>query len=152
ANFPVVAAFWSLEFDEPEWKFVLATPHAWRDDPSPYLVVRRLLERDNVRPSRDSLAAIYPDDPLPLALRVGAATDGKPVIGSRSIWHESVGNKFIRGAYIYRAERLVPVSGTRDVLAVVRDKQARAWKCYPGVLTFKDGQLTDVKVEGHDWP
>jgi hypothetical protein len=151
--FPVVAALWYFFSDEDVWRLIIASPKVAVDGPrAAYSEIQKVIRTHEIHLPLQRISALEPDDPLVTALRIFAPTDGAPYVGGTHLHRTSVGDVFVEGAYVHRAERLIASSGAQEVTAVLPDKQTKVWKAYPCVLTVKEGLVQEVKVEGHQWP
>jgi hypothetical protein len=153
ARFPVAAALWSYLPEEGVWRLLISSPIVKEAGPRvAYATIRDLLlKSDNAIPLR-RISVVGPDDPLVTELRIFAGTDPAPFIGSTSIQRAAIGDAYIEGAYIYRAERIVGKSGTFELWSVAPDKPRKIWVARRCKITFEDGFFKKIEGEGCDLP
>lgn len=146
---PVVAAFWYRRSEEGMWRFAVATPRL-EQDPSfaTYRAINEAVAHVPRPPSLRSfdIQVFGARDRMVTDFRAFAGTDAAPFIGGR--WTGGrIGEQSFDEIYLYRAERLVPESGTVPVRFAVRDKAAKRWVMSSGSLTYTAGQLTALTSE-----
>jgi hypothetical protein len=150
-GFPVVAAFWYYIADEDVWRLIVASPIVADQGPrAAYSEIQRVIGTRGISLPLQQISVEAPDAPLVTELRIFAGTAGTSYVGGTYFHRTSVGDVFVEGAYVYRAERIVGQSGTIEMSVVFRDQQSKVWKAYRCMLTFKDGFFDEVKVEGHE--
>ncbi len=153
ADFPVAAALWQFSAEEGAWRLVIASPKVNKEGPrAAYTAIQSIVRETGVVTRLSQISAVPDNDPVVMAFRIHSGTAGKPYLGGTYFRRTAVGDVFVDDAYVYRAERIVLPSGTLKFMALVYDKQAKAWRTFPAVMTYREGHLQDVKVEGHDLP
>lgn len=153
AGYPVVAALWYYLAEEGEWRLMIASPRVNTDGPiSVYTEIQRVLTAESIPLPLVQVSAVEDDNPVVTAFRLFAGTDGAPFLGGVPYSRTSVGDQFVIQAYLYRAERIVGFSGTKDVVVAIREPSSKVWRAYQGVLTFQNGTFADLAVDGYSWP
>jgi hypothetical protein len=144
---PVTAAFWYLMPDWEEWRYAVATTRRGLDaTPAGTRHFTEVFSQFPVPPVVGSLNAhvMGVREPLVSGLRAYQGTDGAPFVGGRWVNGKPVGEWYVEGIYLYRAERLVPDTGTMSVTFTVRDKAAKRWVPLPGLLMYAGGRLVGL--------
>jgi hypothetical protein len=150
-GFAVTAALWYYIADEEIWQLIIASPIvADRGPRAGYAAILRVLDTRGSALDHLRIKAESSDDAMIISLRLSAGTPGAPFLGGTFYHRSVVGGTYILKAYVYRAERIVEESGTKELTVVFRDKQAKVWRAYPSVLTVEGGRIQEVKVEGHE--
>jgi hypothetical protein len=153
AGFPVVAALWSFFPEAGEWRLVIASPKVSELGPlKAYKSIQQVLLGSPIGFPLHRIAAVGPDAPLVTELRFFAGTDPAPFIGGTSLHKEVIGNTYVEGAYVYRAERIIGKSGTFEIWSVTPDRPRKVWIARRTKVTVEDGLFKKIEVEGFDWP
>ncbi len=145
---PVAVALWYRRAEAVMWRFAVATTGPDADSSSTVRAVNEAVADVPRPPSLRSfdIEVMGPRDPMVLDLRVFHGTDPAPFVGGH--WTGgTLGGQYMDEIYLYRAERLVPHTGTVPVRFAVRDNVARRWVTTPGTLTFTAGRLTALTSE-----
>jgi hypothetical protein len=153
ADFPVVAAFWSFITEESVWRLQIASPRV--DEMGPiavYTEIQGVLRASASTLPLRRISVLPENDALVTDLRLFAGTPGAPYLGGSHLFRTVLGDTFIEGAYVYRAERVVCESGTQERILVSPDRQKKVWTAYRCILTFKEGLFDEIQVDGFDWP
>jgi hypothetical protein len=152
ADFPVVAALWYF-YPEEEWRLLIASPKVGELGPrGAYAVIQQVLIKSGVPLPLYRVAAVNPDEPLITELRIFVGTDAAPHIGSIYLQSEVIGEMYVEGAYVYRAERIIGHSGTKELWSVTRNRSRDVWVARRCRLTFENGFFKKIEVEGGEWP
>jgi len=152
-GFPVVAALWYYIADEERWRLIIASQIvADRGPRAGYFGIQKVLDSSGIPLDLRQVKVEEPDDPIIIDLRLFAGTAGVPYLGGTFLHRAVKGSTYIEKAYVYRAERIIEETGTKEVTALVRDKQAKVWRPYPSVLTSVSGRIEEVKVQDYEWP
>jgi hypothetical protein len=153
AHFPVVAALWSYLPEEGDWRLVIASPKVSESGPlAAYADIQNLLSGSHIGLPLHRISVVEPDDPLITELRVFAGTDPAPFIGSIPLHRAVIGGTYIEGAHLYRAERVIGQSETRELWGVAPDKAQKVWTARRCKVTVEDGYFKKIEAEGFDWP
>jgi hypothetical protein len=153
AGFPVVAALWRFLSEESEWRLFIASPVVHKRGPlAAYKVIRDVLLESHTRLPLHHISAVDHDDPLILQFRLFAATDPAPFLGNASFRKTVIGNAYIEGAYVYRAERILGTSGTFHLWSAIRDKARKVWMARHCQITVEDSLVKKIEVEGLNLP
>jgi hypothetical protein len=153
AGFPIVVAFWFFLPEEEDWRLIIAS--AKEDEVGPlaaYTEIQGVLRASVSTLSLRRISVVSPSDPMVHDFRIYAETPGAPFVGGTALNRTALGDIYVERAYVYRAERVVNESGTREITVVVPDRPKKLWTAYRCKLTFKDGLFQEVKVEGYEWP
>lgn len=155
-GFPVVAALWRFLPEEEEWRLLIASPKVNELGPlAVYTVIQEVLIEQKIALRLSSISAVRSDEPLVSELRIFAGTDPAPFLGGTYLQKVVIGDKYIEGAYVYRAARIIGTSGTFEVWSAAPDKPRAAkkdWTARPAKVTLEDGFFKKIEVEGFDWP
>jgi hypothetical protein len=92
-----------------------------------------------------------PSEELVLKLRLYKGTDAAPFVGGKQLSTTVVGSVYVESAYLYRAERFMSENGASEMTAVIRDRVRRVWNSKPCRITFENGLLKRIDVEGVEW-
>lgn len=151
-QFPVIAAFWLFDEDSTTWTLHIATPLFENGTQEAYSELSKIMF--DMKPILSfwlgNVALRRPNDPFIERLRVFVATPEAPHIGSIEVRKTAIGDTFIDRAFIYRAARSQPSSAIKDWLFPIPTDDEKKWRGAKGKVTFKDGYVVDVEVEGHD--
>jgi hypothetical protein len=153
ADFPVVAALWCYSPDAEMWELFIGSPRVSElGSLVVYGQIREIMEKANLKWLTSRISVFGPEEPEVVDFRIHAGTDGKPFIGLRRVPHVSFGHTFGTSAYVYRAERLLPQTGTLALLVAKRqDRSWKVWKTWPCKVKVEDGFVKEVEVAGEDW-
>jgi hypothetical protein len=153
-NFPVIAAFWYYLPEGGPWRLQFASPVVDQDGPrAAYRKIQEVMaESGPYHFGLDTVAAVSPSDPLVMELRIFAGTDGSPFIGGFHLHKTPIGDMYIEGAYIYRAERVIGQSGVFSFLCATPQPNHKTWKAWKCKITIEGGIFKKVEVEGYNWP
>jgi hypothetical protein len=153
ARVPVVAALWSFLPEEGVWRLLISSPKVSEAGPrAAYAAIQDVLLKSHIGLPLHRISAVGPDDPFITELRIFAGTDPAPFIGNTYLQKAVIGDMYIEGAYIYRAERIVGTSGTFELWSVTPDKARKVWTARRCKVTVEDGFFKKIEVEGFDWP
>jgi hypothetical protein len=153
-RFPLTAALWLFLPDLGVWRLVLGSPAVDQEGPRhAYTAVQSVL--DKLRPpvsiDLDDISVAADQSRLIADLRIFSGTDGKPFIGGISLSKAVVGDSYVENAYIYRAERIIGVSGDLKFVFAIphHGEHGRKWSKAEGVVVVKDGAFVDVHIPDH---
>lgn len=153
AGFPVVAALWSFLPEEGVWRLLIASPKVGERGPrEAYAAIRDVLAKSQIDLPLYRVSVVTPDEPLVTELRIFAGTDPAPFIGSTSIDGAVIGDMYVEGAYVYRAERIIGKTGTFELWSVAPDRARKVWTARRCKVTVEEGFFKKIEVEGFDWP
>jgi hypothetical protein len=148
-----MAALWRFLTDEEEWRLLIASPKVNELGPlAVYAVIQDALFKQRIDLPLHRISVISPDEPLVAELRLFAGTDPKPFIGGKYFQKVVVGEIYIEGAYVYRAEGIIGKSGTIELWLASPDKSRKIWTARRVKVTFEDGFFKKFEAEGGDWP
>jgi hypothetical protein len=153
AGFPVVAALWGFFPEAGDWRLLIASPKVNELGPrGAYAAIQQALLKAQVSLPLYRVSAVAPEEPLVTELRIFAGTDPAPFLGGTYLRRAVIGDTYVEGAYVYRAARIIGVSGTIDLWAVVSDRSHKAWTARRCKVTAEDGFIKKIEVQGFDWP
>jgi hypothetical protein len=153
AGFPVVAAFWSSFPEEGDWRLLIASPRVNELGPrGAYAAIQEVLRTSRIGLPLYRISAVSPDEPPVSELRLFAGTDPAPFIGGTYLQGTVLGDTYVEGAYVYRAERIIGQTGTFELWSVAPDKSRKVWIARRGKVTVENGFLKKIEVQGFDWP
>jgi hypothetical protein len=155
ASFPLPAAFWLYLPELGVWQLRLSSPAVKDEGPRyAYAIVQTALATASpaIDVDLDTVGVVPESDHIASELRISAGTDGKPYIGGKSISNTIVGEVFVHSIYVYRAERIVGVSGESTWSIAIPEKVhgRTIWKRKDAQLIFDKGYTADVRVENYD--
>jgi hypothetical protein len=155
ANFPLPAAYWFFLPTLGVWQLRFSSPAVKDEGPRhAYAIVQTALATASpaIDIDLDSISVVPESDPIATELRISVGTDGKPYIGGKSISNTIVGELFVHSIYVYRAERIVGISGeTTWSMAIPEKINGRTvWRKKDARLIFNKGYTADVKAENHE--
>lgn len=153
AGFPVVAALWSFFPEEGVWRLLIASPKVSELGPrGAYAAIQDVLLKTRLGLPLYRISAVGLDDPLITELRVVAGTDPAPFIGKTSLQNAVIGDIYVEGAYVYRAERIIGQTGTFELWSVAPDRLRKVWTARRCRVTVEDGFFKKIEVQGVNWP
>jgi len=153
AGFPVIAAFWRFLPEEEEWRLFIASPKVNELGPlAAYATIQETLVKHQIDLPLHRISVVSPEEPFAAELRIFAGTDPKPFIGRDYLQNIVVGELYIEGAYVYRAERIIGKSGTLDLWLAKPDKSHKVWTALRAKATFEDGFVKKLELGSGDWP
>jgi hypothetical protein len=153
AHFPVTAAFWHFVPDECLWRLTVASPFFTEHGPrETYTRIQEILRAAGVELPLWRITALSPEDPLVTELRIFAPTEGAPFLGTTFLCNTMIGEVFLQGAYVYRAERIVGKNGTFELWCATPGQDRKVWIARKARVTVEDGFFKRVEVEGYTWP
>src|SRR5262249_5677567 len=153
AGFPVVVALWRFFPEEAEWRLLIASPKVNELGPlGAYKAIQEVLIERQIEIPLRRISAVGPDEPLVTQRRIFARTDPAPFIGGTFFQKVVIGEMYIEGAYVYRAERIIGKSGTFELWLAAPDKARKVWTARRAKVTIEDGFFKKLEVEGFDWP
>jgi hypothetical protein len=152
-GFPVAAALWRFLPDEEEWRLLIASLRVNELGPlAAYTTIQDMLFKQRIDLPLHRISVVSPEEPLVAELRIFAGTDPKPFIGGTYLQKLVVGEIYIEGAYVYRAERIIGQSGTIELWLANPDKSRKVWIARLAKAAIEDGFFKKLEVEGGDWP
>jgi hypothetical protein len=153
AAFPVVAALWVFVPEENDWRLLIASPDVTKLGPrGAYEAIQQALLQATIDLPLYRISAVPPEDPLVTELRIFAGTDAAPFLGGTTLRGTAVGDVYVEGAYVYRAERIVGTSGTVDLWAASPDRPHKVWTARRCKVVVEDGFIKRIEVERGDGP
>jgi hypothetical protein len=153
AGFPVIAAFWRFLPEAEEWRLFIASPKVNELGPlAAYATIQEALAQHQIDLPLHRVSVVSPEEPFVTDLRIFAGTDPEPFIGKDYLQNIVVGELYIEGAYVYRAERIIGKSGTLDLWLAKPDKSHKVWTALHAKAIFKDGFVKNIELESGDWP
>jgi hypothetical protein len=153
AGFPLVAALWRFLALEGVWRRLIASPKVREAGPrAAYAAIQDVLRQSPIGLPLHRISAVGPDEPMVTELRIFAGTDPAPFIGSTYLQKAVIGDTYVEGAYIYRAQRILGQSGTFELWSVAPDSTGKAWVARRCKVTVEDGFFKKIEVEGLNWP
>jgi hypothetical protein len=153
AGFPVVAALWNYIPEADDWRLVIASPRVTElGERAAYSAIQEASYTAQVNLPLFNVSALAPEEPPVEAFRIGAGTDPAPFLGGTSYRRTVVGDTYVEGAYVYRAEHLIAPNGTVELWVAVRDRSRKVWTAHRCKVTAEDGIVKKVEVEGCHWP
>lgn len=153
AGFPVVAALWKFLPDEGEWRLLIASPRVQQLGPlEVYRVIQEELIKHHIDIPLHRVSAVDLHEPLVSELRIYAGTDPAPSIGGTYLQKVVIGDLYLEGAYVYRAERIIGYSGSFEIWLASLDRGRKVWIARRARVTLEDGLFKKLEVEGFDWP
>lgn len=153
ADFPVIAAFWRFLPEEEEWRLFIASPRVTELGPlAAYATIQETLVKRQIDLPLHRISVISPEEPFAAELRIFSGTDPKPFIGNDYLQNIVVGELYIEGAFVYRAERIIGKSGTLELWLAKPDRSHKVWTALRAKATFEDGFFTKLEPESGDWP
>jgi hypothetical protein len=150
---PVVAALWYCLPESDVWRYIVASPLVEELGPRKTYARIESVRASTLPPVNMSVdqitAARTTHPPLIGELRYFAGTPGAPYIGGVWLNRAMVGETYVERAYVYRAERLIGVSGTTDMVFAVPGAGGHRWAIRSGKMTTRDGFIVDVTIENY---
>jgi hypothetical protein len=152
-RFPVVASLWLFIPEESAWRLLIASPRVGELGPrATYAIIQGILVKKRLDLPLYRISVVTPGDPLVGELRVFAGTDPAPFVGRTSLQNTVVGDLYVEGAYIYRAERIIGKTGSFDRWSVSPDKDRKVWVARRCKVTVDDGCFKNIEVQDGTWP
>lgn len=152
-GFPVVAALWSFLPEEGGWRLLIASPKVNEVGPrAAYAAIQDALLESHIDLPLYRISAVTPTEALVGELRIFAGTDPAPFLGSTYLQKAVIGDAYVEGAYVYRAERIIGTNGTFAFWSVAFNRPRKVWTAQRCKVTVEGGFFKKIDVEGTDWP
>jgi hypothetical protein len=154
AGFPLPVACWLNLKEIGVWQLRLGSPLVQEQGSrSVYGTIQTILAAatPKIAINLDDIKVVAESDPIAMELRISAGTDGMPFIGAERLSSVFAGDEFVQNAILYRAERIVGVSGDAEwTLAIPEVIQGhRKWRQKKARLVFNKGYTSDVIVDNY---